>query len=185
MNEIRKERLRQILLIKSYEERPVTLASRKSSNFYMDCKQTTLDSEGIILTGLTLWELIQSSGRRMEAIGGPTLGADPMVCAVSFVCSLKDNPIPAFIVRKEPKKHGTQAWIEGEKSLRPGMQVVLVEDVVTTGESLLKAAEKVEKAALHVSLICSLIDREEGGAENIRAQGYFYLSLFTKTELLS
>jgi orotate phosphoribosyltransferase len=185
MIEIQKEKLRQILLKKSYEKREVTLASGKKSDFYIDCKQATLDAEGMVLVGFTLWDLIQKSGRRIEAIGGPTLGADPIVCAVSFVSQLKGNPIPAFIVRKEPKKHGTKNWIEGEKNLKPGMQVALVEDVITTGESLLKAASRVEAAGFHISLICALVDREEGGAERIQEHGYRLASLFTKTELLS
>jgi orotate phosphoribosyltransferase len=184
MMDAEKERLRQILLIKSYEKRPVTLASGKSSDFYIDCRQTTLDSEGIVLVGLTLWDLLQSSGRRIDAFGGPTLGADPIVSAVSVVSTLKGKPRPAFLVRKEPKNHGTQAWIEGDKSLGPGMQVALLEDVITTGDSLLQAANRVEAAGLNVSVVCALVDREEGGADRIRERGYRFLSLFTKTELL-
>ena len=179
-----KERLRQILLIKSYEQRPVVLASGKTSDFYIDCRQTTLDSEGIVLSGLLLWDLIQSSVRKVDAVGGPTLGADPLVCAVSVVSTLKGRPRPAFLVRKEAKNHGTRAWIEGDKSLGPGMQVVLLEDVITSGESVLKAVSKVEEAGLNVSLICALVDREEGGADKIRDRGYRFMPLFTKTELL-
>ncbi len=180
-----KEELRQILRQLSYEKRDVTLASGKKSDFYFDGKQTTLNPQGAVLVGLTLWELIQCSGRRVEAIGGPTLGADPIVSAVSLVSALKGKPIPAFIVRKEPKKHGTAAWIEGVKNLRPGMQVALVEDVVTSGGSILKAAEKVEAAGYHISLIATIVDREDGGAEKIREKGYRFASLFTKSELLA
>jgi len=179
-----KERLKQLLLQKSYERRTVTLASGKTSDFYFDGKQTTLDAEGSLLVGRLFWEAIASSGRRVEAVGGPTLGADPIVTAVSLTSALRGRPIPAFIVRKEPKKHGTGAWIEGEKNLKPGMQVALVEDVVTSGGSLLKAVEKVRKAGYFVSLLLTIVDREEGGAENIRRAGYPLISLFTKTELL-
>ena len=179
-----KERLRQILLSKSYEKRMVTLASGKTSDFYFDGKQTTLDPEGSALTGRLFFDAIESSGRRVEAIGGPTLGADPIVTAISLTSQLKGRPIPAFIVRKEPKKHGTAAWIEGEKNLRPGMQVALVEDVITSGASLLKAVEKVERAGYFVSLVLAIVDREEGGAEKIRGQGYRLVSLFSKGELL-
>ncbi|MFO1520358.1 MAG: orotate phosphoribosyltransferase [bacterium] len=180
-----KERLRQLLLSKSYERREVKLASGKTSDFYFDGKQTTLDAEGSRLVGELFWQAIEASGRRVEAIGGPTLGADPIVTAVSLTSALKRKPIPAFIVRKEPKKHGTGAWIEGEKNLKKGMQVALVEDVVTSGGSILKAAQKVEEAGYCVSLIASIVDREDGGAEKIREKGYRFLSLFTKTELLS
>jgi len=180
-----KEELRKLLLHLSYEKREVTLASGKKSDFYFDGKQTTLSAQGAVLVGLTLWELIQRSGLKVQAIGGPTLGADPIVSAVSVVSALKGQPIPAFIVRKEPKKHGTAAWIEGAKNLRPGMQVALVEDVVTSGGSILKAAEKVEQAGYYISLIATLVDREDGGAQVLRDRGYRFASLFTKSELLA
>lgn len=185
MFEIQKEQLRKILLELSYEKRDVILASGKKSDFYFDGKQTTLNAQGAVLVGLTLWELIQRTGCRIQAIGGPTLGADPIVSAISVVSALKGNPIPAFIVRKEPKAHGTAAWIEGVKNLRPGMQVALVEDVVTSGGSILKAAQKVEEAGYHVSLIATIVDREDGGAQKIRELGYRFASLFTKSELLA
>ncbi len=185
MFEKQKEELRKILLHLSYEKRDVTLASGKKSDFYFDGKQTTLNAQGAVLVGLTLWDLIQQSGRRVEAVGGPTLGADPIVSAVSLVSALKGNPIPAFIVRKEPKKHGTAAWIEGVKNLKPGMQVALVEDVVTSGGSILKAAQKVEEAGYFVSLIATIVDREDGGAQKIQEMGYSFASLFTKSELLA
>jgi len=179
-----KERLRQLLLQKSYEQRTVALASGKMSDFYFDGKQTTLDAEGSLLVGNLFWETIAASGRRVEAIGGPTLGADPIVTAVSLISALKGHPIPAFIVRKEPKKHGTGAWIEGEKNLKVGMQVALVEDVITSGGSLLKAVDKVRRAGYFVSLLLAIVDREEGGAEILKRAGYPLVSLFTKTELL-
>lgn len=185
MFEKQKEELRKILLHLSYEKRDVTLASGKKSDFYFDGKQTTLNAQGAVLVGLTMWELMQRTGRRVEAIGGPTLGADPIVSAVSLVSALKGNPIPAFIVRKEPKKHGTSAWIEGIKNLRPGMQVALVEDVVTSGGSILKAAQKVEEAGYFISLIATIVDREDGGAQKIESMGYRFASLFTKSELLA
>ncbi len=185
MFEKQKEELRKLLLHLSYEKREVILASGKKSDFYFDGKQTTLNAQGAVLVGLTLWELIQRSGRRVEAIGGPTLGADPIVSAVSVVSALKGKPISAFIVRKEPKKHGTAAWIEGVKNLRPGMQVALVEDVVTSGGSILKAAQKVEEAGYFVSLIATIVDREDGGAQKIQSMGYRFASLFTKSELLA
>ncbi len=180
-----KQRLKQILLEKSYEKRNVILASGKTSDFYFDGKQTTLSAEGAFLVGHLFLEAIDDSGKKVEAIGGPTLGADPIVAAVSLASFLKGKPIPAFIVRKEPKGHGTGAWIEGVKNLKPGMQVALVEDVVTSGGSILKAVQQVEKAGYFVSLLMTIVDREDGGAQALKAKGYPLISLFTKTELLN
>ncbi|MBF0491459.1 MAG: orotate phosphoribosyltransferase [Deltaproteobacteria bacterium] len=177
--------LKQILLQNSYEQREVKLASGRLSNFYFDGKQTALSAEGAFLIGECFFDLFQKSGRRIQAVGGPTLGADPIVSAVSLISYLKNSPLPAFIIRKEPKKHGTAKWIEGDKNLKLGMQVALVEDVVTSGGSILKAAERVEEAGYFVSLMATIVDREEGGREAIEAKGYRLLSLFTKTELLS
>jgi len=185
MVSISKQNLKNLLLQLSYEKREVTLASGKKSDFYFDGKQTTLHPEGAKLVGELMFQLLRSSGKRIQAVGGPTLGADPIVTAISLVSAQRGFPIPAFIVRKNPKSHGTGAWIEGIKNLKPGMQVALVEDVVTSGGSILQAAEKVEKAGYTVSLIASIVDREDGGAEKIRSLGYSFLSLFTKTELLS
>ncbi len=180
-----KQNLKNLLLQLSYEKREVTLASGKKSDFYFDGKQTTLHPEGAKLVGELMLDLLLSSGKRVQAVGGPTLGADPIVTAISLISARLRHPIPAFIVRKNPKSHGTAAWIEGVKNLKPGMQVALVEDVVTSGGSILQAADKVEKAGYCVSVIASIVDREDGGAEKIRAQGYSFLTLFTKTELLS
>lgn len=180
----KKERLRQILLQNSYEKREVKLSSGGTSDFYFDGKQTSLHPEGSALIGELLLDLIHTSGRKVEAVGGPTLGADPLVTAISLSSFQKGVPIPAFIVRKEPKKHGTAAWIEGGKNLRPGQCVALVEDVITTGGSLLKAVEKVERAGFFVTLLLTLVDREEGGKERIETQGYRLLSLFSKKDLL-
>lgn len=180
-----KTRLKELLLENSYQKKEIRLASGRISDFYFDGKQTTLHPEGAFLVGALLYEAICRSGRRVEAIGGPTLGADPIVSAVSLASYLRGNPLPAFIIRKEPKKHGTSSWIEGEKNLNASMQVALVEDVITSGGSILKAIEQVERAGYFVSLLLTLVDREEGGRENLEAKGYKLLSLFTKTELLS
>ncbi len=179
-----KKRLKEIILSLSYEKREVKLASGKTSQFYFDGKQTTLHPEGMSLVGEAIWELIQNTGRSIQAVGGPTLGADPIATAVSFVSFLKGKPIPAFIVRKNPKGHGTGAWIEGIKNLKPGMQVALVEDVITSGGSILQAAEKVEAAGFFVSVICTIVDREEGGKEMLTEKGYKVLSVFKKSELV-
>jgi orotate phosphoribosyltransferase len=177
-------RLLQLIREKSYEEGEVTLTSGKKSTFYVDGKQTTLDSEGGYLVGRLFYEIIKRSKIPVEAVGGPTLGADPIVTAISIVSYLEGDPIPAFIIRKEPKKHGKALWIEGDKSLRPGTNVAIVEDVVTTGGSTLRAIEIAKTQGLQVVQVLALVDREEGGRENLAREGYILESIFTKTDIV-
>lgn len=179
-----KKRLKSLLLEKSYEKRDVILASGRKSDFYFDGKQTSLHPEGACLLGELLLEKILSQPVQIHAVGGPTLGADPLVTAVSLTSHLKGRPMPAFIIRKEPKGHGTGAWLEGIKNLKTGDRVLILEDVVTTGTSSLKACEKAREFGLNVHGILTVVDREEGGAETIRGAGYHFDSLFTKSELL-
>ena len=177
-------RLLQLIREKSYEEGEVTLTSGKKSTFYVDGKQTTLDSEGGYLVGKLFYEMIKGSKIPVEAVGGPTLGADPIVTAISIVSYLEGGPIPAFIIRKEPKKHGKALWIEGDKSLSPGTNVAIVEDVVTTGGSTLRAIEIAKTQGFQVVKVLALVDREEGGRENLAREGYILESIFTKTDIV-
>lgn len=179
-----KLRLRELLQELSYEKRQITLASGRKSDFYFNGKETSLHPEGATLIGNLFFELIQENFSEAEAIGGPTLGADPLATAVSISSFQKGKPLPAFIVRKEPKKHGTQSWIEGEKNLKAGMKVVVLEDVVTTGGSVLEAITRIESFGLQVLGVCVIVDREEGGREALEAKGYQLRSLFTKSELI-
>jgi orotate phosphoribosyltransferase len=179
-----RERFLAILKEKSYEKKRVVLSSGRESDFYIDCKQATLDAEGAILTGRLLCEMLERDGMA-EAVGGITLGADPIVTAVSLTSALRGNPIPAFIIRKEPKKHGTSQWIEGIKNLRQGMKVAIVEDVVTTGASTLRAIERAEEAGLVVSRVLCLVDRNEGGAEFLAEKGYRLEPMFRKEDVES
>lgn len=185
MQNLNRQKLKELLLKLSYEKREVTLASGKKSDFYFDGKQTSLNPEGAHLCGELFFETISKYFPEVAAVGGPTLGADPLVTAVSVVSFLRQKQLPAFIIRKEPKGHGTGAWIEGIKNLMPGMKVVILEDVVTTGGSSLKAVGRAEEAGLKVAGVIALVDREEGGRETIEKGGYSFKSLFTKTELLS
>jgi orotate phosphoribosyltransferase len=180
-----RQRLKELLLKKSYREGRIKLTSGKESDFYIDGKQTTLDSEGAYLCGELLYDLINSQEEKIGAIGGMTLGADPLVTAVSIVSFLKGSPMPAFIVRKEPKSHGTENYIEGKENLDIGMRVALLEDVVTTGGTLLKVIERVKSQGFEVGLVATIVDRQEGGAEALADAGYRLLSLFTREELLS
>lgn len=178
-----KDRLKQLLLTLSYEQKEVTLASGRRSSFYFDGKQTSLHPEGAYLLGNQFFDILQKHYPEVEAVGGPTLGADPLVTAISMTSFEKGRGLPAFIIRKEPKGHGTQRWIEGAKNLRRGMQVAILEDVITTGGSVLKAIEHAEEGGVVVRVVMVIVDREEGGREMLVQKGYPVEALFTKKEL--
>jgi orotate phosphoribosyltransferase len=178
------ERLKGIIREKSYEKRKVVLSSGLESDFYFDGKQTTLHAEGAYLTGKLFFEVIRGI-ENVKGVGGLTLGADPIATATSVVSYLEGKPIPAFIIRKEPKGHGTGAWLEGRKNFHPGAPVVIVEDVVTSGGSSLKAIRRAEEEGLKVLGVVTLVDRQEGGRENIEKEGYWLKAIFTKSDILS
>lgn len=184
-----RSRLLERLRTDAFEKRRVTLASGKASNFYIDSKQVTLDAEGHLLVGRLLFDAIERyearTGRRVEAAGGLTLGADPIASAVSMTSALQHRPIPAFIVRKEPKGHGTGAWLEGLRRVPPGSEVVVLEDVVTTGRSALDAVDRTRAAGFIVRQVLALVDRLEGGREAIEAREVSLESLFTRRDFLS
>jgi orotate phosphoribosyltransferase len=176
-------RLLELLKLLSYEEREVTLASGRKSNFYIDCKQAVLGAEGHFLVGWLFGRLLAEHAPDVEAVGGLTMGADPLSSAVSTMSYLSGRPLHAFYVRKEPKGHGTGQWLEGAKSLRKGMKVAILEDVVTSGGSALKATERAREFGLDVSLILGLVDREEGGREVLEAQTRV-ITLFRKRDFV-
>ena len=180
-----RQRLKEIMLEKSYRKGTFTLTSGKTSDFYIDGKQTTLSAEGAYLCGKLLFELIAANDQKINAVGGMTLGADPIVTAVSIASFLQERPIPAFIVRKEAKGHGTGNYIEGLGNMEPGATVALVEDVVTTGGTLLKVIDRVEEAGFKVGLVVTLVERQEGGAETLQKAGYPLQALFTRQELMA
>ncbi len=177
-----REKLKRIVRELSYENRKVLLASGRESDFYFDGKQTTLHAEGGFLTGRLFYEAIRDI-EGVQAVGGITLGADPIATATSIAAHLDGRSLHAFIIRKEPKGHGTGQWLEGRKNLPPGTRVVIVEDVVTTGGSSLKAVRRAEQEGLEVLGIVALVDREEGGRENIEAEGYWLRTIFTKSQI--
>jgi len=178
-----RERLKKIILELSYEKRRVVLASGRESDFYFDGKQTTLHAEGGFLVGKLFYEAIKDV-TGVQGVGGITLGADPIATATSIAACLDGKPLHAFIIRKEPKGHGTGQWLEGRKNLPRGTKVVIVEDVVTTGGSSMKAVRRAEEEGLVVLGIVALVDREEGGRENIENEGFWLRSIFTKSELV-
>lgn len=179
------ERLRQLVRELSYREGTFTLTSGKKSDFYIDCKQTTLSAEGAYLCGRLMYEALMDAPGEFKAIGGMTLGADPLVTAASVVSFLEDNPVPAFIIRKEPKGHGTGSWIEGKSNIKQGSPVALVEDVVTTAGTLVKAIERTREEGFEVSHVITLVDRQEGGRERLKEAGYDLIALFTRDDIKS
>ena len=181
----KRQRLKKLLLQKSYREGKVKLSSGLESDFYIDGKQTTLDAEGAYLCGKLLYEMIRTEGKAIGGVGGMTVGADPLVTAVSLVSYLDNEPIPAFIVRKEPKGHGTENYIEGKSNLPAGTKVALLEDVVNTGGTLLDVIDRVIAQGFEVGLVATIVDRQEGGEEALAAKGYKLFSVFTREELLA
>lgn len=180
-----KQRLKEILLEKSYRKGKFKLSSGLESDFYIDGKQTTLSAEGAYLCGKEIFELIRNNPKPITAVGGMTLGADPLVTAASMISFLEKQPIPAFIVRKESKGHGTEQYIEGLKNMPAGGSVALLEDVVTTGGTLLQVIERVEAQGFKIGLVVTVVDRQEGGAETLAEAGYPMKAIFTREELLS
>ena len=154
------------------------LASGKISNYYIDGKQVTLSAQGLFLTAKVILHMIHGTGA--SAIGGPTLGADPIAAAVSVLSSQSGNPLKAFIVRKETKDHGMQRMIEGP-ALEPGEKVIMVEDVITTGGSVLKAIQEVEALGAKIIKTICLVDRNEGASETLA--NYHYSPIFTLQDL--
>ena len=177
-----RNRLLELLTELAYERRKVVLSSGKESDFYIDTKQASLTAEGHYLVGRLVLAEIRGHFAGAQAVGGMTLGADPIASAVSLTSWLQASPLPAFYVRKEPKGHGTNQWIEGRKGLPSPAQVVVVEDVVTTGASTLKAIERCRSEGLHVLGVVSLVDREEGGREAVEKAGVELRSLFRRSD---
>lgn len=179
-----KEELKTIICELSYEEREVTLASGRKSNFYFDGKQTTLHARGGLLVGQAFWDEVKKFAGPIAGVGGLTLGADPIATATSIAAQLDGSSVHAFIIRKEPKGHGTGQWLEGRKNLPPGSRVVIVEDVTTTGGSSMKAVERAQEEGLEVVGIVTLVDREEGAREAIEGAGQVLRTVFTKSEVV-
>ncbi|MEA2101338.1 MAG: orotate phosphoribosyltransferase [Thermodesulfobacteriota bacterium] len=144
------------------------LASGKRSDLYVDMRKVTLNPAGAVIIGSVIYEIIRDMD--IDAIGGMSLGADPIATAASIIAYQRGKEINAFLVRKEKKSHGTQNWIEGPIS--PGQKVVVVEDVITTGGSTLMAIERIEESGLLVEMVIAVFDRSEGGKQVIESRGY-------------
>jgi len=179
-----KRRLATLLVEKSYREGNFTLASGRKSDYYFDGKQTALHPEGGWLIGHLFLDLLKDVPD-LIAVGGMTLGADPLASATSVLSWQSDRPLAAFIVRKNAKGHGTGQYLEGLANIAPGSSVAMLEDVVTTGGSLLTACERVRDAGFHIAAVCAVLDREEGGREALAQAGYELRALFRRAELLT
>ena len=170
------------LIVKyAYREGDFVLSSGARSSYYINCKEVTLRAEGALTIGRLILDALP---KNTDAVAGLTLGADPIVSAVSVVSAISDRPIPALIIRKAAKGHGTKAYIEGP-SLAEAAEVVVLEDVVTTGKSALQAVERLQDAGYKVSQIIALVDRKQGGRELYESQKLQFQALFTIEELQS
>lgn len=161
-----KERLIRLLIEKAfkYSEEPIfKLVSGRVSNYYFNCKTVTLHPEGMYLIGNIIFDMIGKLP--VDAIGGLTLGADPIADAAAYTSYLKGKPVEAFVVRKSAKSHGTMQWIEG--NVKAGDKVVIVDDVITTGKSTMEAIARAREAGFKIVKVIALVDRQEGGYENV------------------
>ena len=168
-----KDRLLTILARQSYKEGKIILVSGKESNYYIDGKMTSLDAEGGTIISVLFLRMLKEN---ISAVGGISVGADPLSSGVSQIGFLLGKKLNAFYVRKEPKKHGTVKWIEGP--IKPGETVAILEDVVTTGGSSQKAIEKVREFGCTVEQVLAIVDRNEGGKETFKKLGVEYSFLF-------
>lgn len=163
----------------AYQEGDFLLSSGLRSSYYVNKMQVTLHPQGALAVGRLLFPLLPVD---TQAVGGLTMGADPIVTAVSIVSVYENRPIPALIIRKEPKGYGTRACIEGP-NLPEGAKVVVLEDVVTTGQSALKAVERLKEADYTVNQVIALVDRQQGGSELYQSAGLKFETLFSINEI--
>jgi len=176
------ERLISILAERSARRGQFTLASGRQSTLYIDARLTTMSPDGLALIGPLALAALRQSGWQVDAIGGLTLGADPISYAIAYASASSDTPLRAFTVRKEAKAHGTGRLIEGP--FRDGDHVVVVEDVITTGGSALRAVEAVRAAGGSVSGVLALVDREEGGRAALEDVGLAVIVLARASEIV-
>jgi len=178
-----RDRLLELLRARSFARRRVVLASGRESDFFIDCKQTVLSAEGHALVGELLLDAIVPM--TPAAVAGVELGGCPLASAVALTSQLRHAPIDAIYVRKDAKDHGSRRELEGDAHLPRGARVALVEDVVTTGGSTLKAAEKLRAAGYDVVGVAALVDRLEGGREAIEAAGLPLVAVYTRRDFIA
>lgn len=175
------ESLRHLLLERSVRRGDFVLASGRRSSYYIDCRLATMSAKGMVLIGRMGWDAIRQAGWRPVSVGGLTMGADPVAYAIAAASFASDQPVDAFSVRKEAKDHGTERLIEG--NFKPGDPVVVVEDVITTGESAARALAAVEQAGGSVLGVLAVVDRDQGGRRALEADGRRVVVLTTVGDL--
>jgi len=174
-----RQQLLDLFCQRAYQSGDFVLSSGQKSSYYINGKQVTLHPQGALAIGRLLLSMLPAD---TQAVAGLTLGADPIVSAVSVVSAWENRPIPALIVRKEAKGHGTKAYVEGP-SLPDGAKVVVLEDVVTTGQSAMKAVERLRQAGYTVEEVISLVDRKQGGEEFYQSVGLKFVAVFGIEEI--
>jgi orotate phosphoribosyltransferase len=175
-----RERLLELLKARSFERKRVVLASGAESDFFIDCKQAVLTAEGHALAGELMFEALPAC----DAVAGVELGGCPLASAVALVSHQRGTPRGAVYVRKEVKDHGSRRALEGDTKLAPGARLAILEDVVTTGGSTLKAVEKIRAAGYEIAGVVALVDRLEGGRGAIEAAGLTLTALFTRRDFI-
>lgn len=176
----KRTRLLELIKKEALSVKPIVLSSGKKSDYYIDCRLITLHPEGAFLIADVFFDMLEDV--EFDALGGLTIGADPIAGAFAAVSFQRGRPKPTFIVRKEQKKHGTQKLIEGP--LKGGSRVVIVDDVATSGGSLLSAIDAATSAGCSVAAVLVVVDRMEGAREKLAERGYRLLSIFTREDLL-
>lgn len=179
----RRVALLDLLATRSARKGNFVLSSGKSSNIYIDARLTTMSPEGLVLIGELGAAAVAREFGGVDAVGGLTLGADPIAYAIAFHSATSPSPIRAFTVRKEAKAHGTGKLVEGP--FRRGDRVVVIEDVITTGGSALRAVEALRASGAQILGVFALVDREEGGRQALEAEGLHVMALTTASEILA
>ena len=176
-----RQALRELLESRAARTGEITLSNGAKSNFYFDCKPVTLSADGAYLVGMAFLDALEQLPERPAAVGGLTHGADPIVSAMVVLSHVRACPVGGFYVRKEPKRHGTRRRIENPPE--PGTKVVIVDDVVTTGKSLLQAVREAREAGCEIIGVLALVDREEqDGASQIRKEVDIYIPLYRRSD---
>ena len=181
-NKSLKTRLYSLIKEKAYHEGEIKLASGKTSHYYIDARAVTLSSEGAFLVGSIIFDLVREF--KVKAVGGPTLGADPMVGALAVVSFQNHRPINTFLIRKTPKSHGRMLQVEGP-ALEAGDEVVLLDDVATTGGSLIDSIVILKKMNVRVKKAIVIVDRNEGAGDNLSKEGCELISIFKASDFFS
>lgn len=174
--------LQKLLATRSAKRGKFTLSSGRESSLYIDARLTTMSPEGLVLIGQLGLRALELSGWNVQSVGGLTLGADPVAYAIAYASGLSSRPVRAFTVRKEPKSHGTAQLIEGP--FIPGDRVAIVEDVITTGASALRAASAVRLSGGIVAGVLAVVDRNEGGREALEEQDLPVVALVTAADIV-